>query len=437
LPEALGIAKSKLKNENCSKRGFEMKVFVGLSGGVDSSVAAALLVEQGYDVVGVYMKNWSRDVAGHHCPWQEDLASARSVAAHLQIPLKIYDFEKEYYESVTQYMLDAYKQGLTPNPDVMCNQKIKFDTFYKQCLKDGADYVATGHYARLSNQSQRTSLSDPPDSTRRSISTTRLLASDIPRISSELDTQEKQVVLMVAKDSSKDQTYFLYRMNPSVASKALFPIGGLHKTEVRELATKHNLPTAKRPDSQGLCFVGNVPMRDFLGEFIKPSVGNIVDEQGTKLGEHDGAFSYTIGQRHGLGIGGGKPYFVYEIDTKLNIVRVTSDENSRLLNKSEFVIADCMWWQSLESRVSSLEVRVRYRSKSIPCTISRVISTKSSVTLSKSEESGSFGAQDGKKGVAQDDRFKVVLKQPERAIAPGQSAVFYDGDIVVGGGIIQ
>lgn len=348
----------------------KLVVFVGLSGGVDSSVAAALLLEQGYGVVGVYMKNWSRDIAGHHCPWQEDLASARSVAAHLQIPLKIYDFEKEYYESVTQYMLDSYKSGLTPNPDVMCNQKIKFDTFYKKCLEDGADYIATGHYACMEDGK-----------------------------------------LMVAKDSNKDQTYFLYRMNPNVATKVLFPIGILHKTEVRDLASKYNLPTAKRPDSQGLCFVGNVPMRDFLSEFIKPKIGDIVDESGAKLGEHNGAFSFTIGQRHGLGIGGGKPYFVYEVDTKQNIVRVTSDESSPFLNKTEFVIADCVWWD--ESKVDGgsfkAEVKVRYRSKSISCQVVKV----------------------------GNDTWRVVLNKPERAIAPGQSAVLYDGDIVVGGGIIQ
>jgi tRNA-specific 2-thiouridylase len=348
----------------------KLVVFVGLSGGVDSSVAAALLLEQGYSVVGVYMKNWSRDVAGHHCPWQEDLTSARSVAAHLQVPLKIYDFEKEYYEAVTQYMLDSYKSGLTPNPDVMCNQKIKFDTFYKKCLEDGADYIATGHYAVM--EAGR---------------------------------------LMVAKDSNKDQTYFLYRMNPSIAQKVLFPIGDLHKSEVRELASKYHLPTAKRPDSQGLCFVGNVPMRDFLSEFIEPKLGDIVDESGNKLGEHNGAFSYTIGQRHGLGIGGGQPYFVYQVDTKHNIVRVTSDESSPLLNRTEFIIADCVWWDTskTEGKMQKLEVRVRYRSNTVPCSLELI----------------------------QKGKYRVVLSKPERAIAPGQSAVFYEGDIVVGGGIIQ
>lgn len=381
------------------------KVFVGLSGGVDSAVAAALLKEQGFDVHGIYMKNWSRDIAGHTCPWQEDLQSARSVAAHAQIPFTIYDFEKEYFEEVTKYMVSTYQQGLTPNPDVMCNQKIKFDTFYNKCLSEGAEYVATGHYARLSNQSQQISLSDLPVSTDSSKSTARSLASDLPRTSSELDAQ---VNLMKAVDETKDQTYFLYRMNPRIAKQIIFPLGNLKKTDVRKLAQKFNLPNHARPDSQGLCFVGNVPMRDFLSEFIKPQKGKTIDEHGKKLGEHQGAFAFTIGQRHGLGIGGGQPYFVYEIDTKNNTVRVTSDEDSPLLNKKEFTICDCIWWQKPEAQ-SKLEVRVRYRSKTNTCEIKST----------------------GK------DQFKVTLQNPERAIAPGQSAVFYNGSTVVGGGIIQ
>lgn len=344
------------------------RVFVGLSGGVDSAVAAALLKEQGHDVTGVYMKNWSRDIAGHSCPWQEDLASARSVAAHLQIPFKIYDFEKEYYETVTKYMLETYKNGQTPNPDVMCNQSIKFDVFYNHCIDDGADYIATGHYARIE------------------------------------DSQ-----LITAADTAKDQTYFLYRMNPAIARQVLFPLGVYEKPQVRAMAKKYKLPNYARKDSQGLCFVGNVPMSDFLSEFIKPRKGNIVDETGTKLGEHNGAFAYTIGQRHGLGIGGGQPYFVYAIDTQKNIVRVTSDESSTLLNKSELEIADCVWWKEPENEERNVVVKVRYRSQSIPCQLSQV--------------DGSI--------------WKIKLDRVERAIAPGQSAVIYQGETVVGGGIIQ
>lgn len=344
------------------------KVFVGLSGGVDSSVAAALLVEQGYDVTGVFMKNWSHDVAGHHCPWKEDLASARSVAAHLDIELKVYDFEKQYFNAVTKYMLDAYKKGITPNPDIMCNQEIKFKVFLNKCLSEGAEMIATGHYARLENMQLKT-----------------------------------------AKDESKDQTYFLYRMNPNIADKVLFPIGEYKKSEVRKLAGMFNLPTAERPDSQGLCFVGNVPMKDFLSEFIKPKRGDIIDDQGGVVGQHEGAFSYTIGQRHGLGIGGGQPYFVYKIDTKRNNVYVSQDES--ILDAKKLVISDCVWWDSKKVNASSFEamVKVRYRSESVPCKVTKIPNGK----------------------------YQIRLSQNERAITPGQSAVIYSGRAVVGGGIIQ
>lgn len=342
------------------------KVFVGLSGGVDSSVAAAILVEQGHDVTGIYMKNWSKDIAGHHCPWKEDLASARSTAAHLGIPIKVYDFEKDYFDAVTKYMLEAYKKGITPNPDVMCNQEIKFKVFLNKCLTEGAELIATGHYAKL-----------------------------------------KDNKLYASTDASKDQTYFLYRMDPSVASKVLFPIGNLTKKEVRQIAKTKNLPTASRPDSQGLCFVGNVPMKDFLSEFITPQKGKVLDNAGNIVGTHEGAFAYTIGQRHGLGIGGGKPYFVYKIDTSSNEVFVTTDENSELLNKFQFDITDCVWWSD-PLKLKKLAVKVRYRSAAIDCKINQL----------------------------GEDRYGVKLSKKERAITPGQSAVLYEGDMVVGGGVI-
>lgn len=344
-------------------------VFVGLSGGVDSSVTAALLQRSENKVVGVFMKNWSRDVGSVKCPWQEDLASARSVAAHLGIELKVYDFEEEYFAAVATYMIEAYKSGLTPNPDIMCNAEIKFKVFAEHCFAEGADYIATGHYARVEHN-------------------------------------ERGVVLRRALDANKDQTYFLYRAPAENLARTLFPLGEMPKSKVRALAEELGLPTAQRPDSQGLCFVGNIPMRTFLGEFIKPELGNIIDQTGQVIGQHDGAFFYTIGQRQGLGVGGGKPYYVYAIDVAKNEVHVTTEPASPALNLADFKIADCVWFsQPVENR--SYDIQVRYRTPAKP----------------------------GK--LAKDNQgYRVMLERPERAITPGQSAVIYDGDVVVGGGII-
>ena len=344
-------------------------VFVGLSGGVDSSVAAALLQRAGHKVVGVFMKNWSRDIGSVKCPWQEDLASARSVAAHLGIELRVYDFEQQYFAAVARYMIEAYKHGLTPNPDVMCNAEIKFKVFAERCFAEGAWKIATGHYARIEHRQQR-------------------------------------VVLRRAVDRGKDQTYFLYRAPEENLARTLFPLGEIPKSKVRVLAQDFGLPTAQRPDSQGLCFVGNIPMRMFLSEFIEPRQGDIIDQTGSVIGRHDGAFFYTIGQRQGLGVGGGKPYYVYAINVDKNEVHVTTEPTSPDLNSAEFKITDCVWFSTpLEDR--SYHVQVRYRTPAKPGRLA--------------------------KG---NDGYKVVLDQTERAITPGQSAVVYDGDVVVGGGII-
>ena len=342
------------------------KVFVGLSGGVDSSVAAALLQRDGYEVIAVFMKNWTADIAGNKCPWEEDLASARRVAAHLQIPLKIYDFQKEYKAKVADYMVESYRRGLTPNPDIMCNQEIKFRTFYDMCISEGADFVATGHYARM------------------------------------IDGK-----LYRGIDQGKDQSYFLYRIPHDAAGNVLFPVGEFEKKQIRQLAEKFELPTAARPDSQGLCFVGNVSLKDFLHEFIEFQPGDIIDDGGQVVGQHDGAFFYTIGQRHGLGVGGGKPYFVYDKDIEKNQIFVTTDPESKDLNKSSFLINDIYEWQSIKED-EKYEIQVRYRGTPIEGSVRK-----------------------SNKG------YLVELARLERAIAAGQSAVLYHGDELVGGGIIQ
>src|SRR3990167_3245145 len=245
------------------------RVFVGLSGGVDSSVASLLLKQQGYKVTGVYMKNWTQDLPGLRCPWQDDYNDAKRIAVQLGIDFKVYDFQKEYKQKVVDYMLREYKAGHTPNPDIMCNQEVKFGLFLETALKDGADLIATGHYAQV-----------------------------------------KDGKLLTAKDVDKDQTYFLYRISKEALGKVIFPLGDLAKQEVKEIAKKHGLVSASRKESMGICFVGKVGIKDFLSQYVDFRPGKIVDQKGKVVGEHEGAVFYTIGQRHGLDVGGGLPYYV-------------------------------------------------------------------------------------------------------------------------------
>lgn len=343
-------------------------VYVGLSGGVDSSVSAALLKRQGHHVVGVYMKNWTRDIAGNQCPWEDDLKSAKSVAAHLDIELKVYDLQEQYRAQVVDVMVQAYKEGLTPNPDVLCNETIKFQLFYDLCRADGADYVATGHYARMTRD------------------------------------EAGRARLTTAVDSRKDQTYFLYRMPTQAAERIVFPLGGFHKPQVRELAAEFGLPTAKRRDSMGLCFVGNIPLKDFLGEFLTLHPGDIVHEDGRVLGRHDGVELFTIGQRHGLGIGGGQPFYVLTKDMHGHTVTVTT--NPSQLERDYYIVRDLIWWAVPEE--TSYMVRIRHLGELLPCRLSQ-------------EAHG---------------RWHIQLEGKHRGVAEGQHAVIYDGDQVLGGGVL-
>lgn len=341
------------------------QVYVGMSGGVDSSVTAALLKEQGYAVTGVYMKNWTQDFPGFECPWKQDYQDAKRVAVQLDIPFKVFDFQKQYKQKVVDYMIKEYQAGRTPNPDIMCNQEVKFKLFLEAALEDGADLIATGHYARV-----------------------------------------KDGQLFVGKDKNKDQSYFLYRISEKALHKTLMPIGDYHKPEVRQLADKFGLATAKKPDSQGICFVGEVGIRQFLENYVKTKPGDIIDQHGKVIGQHDGAIFYTVGQRHGLNVGGGLPYYVTAKDMKKNEVYVTTDLNDTKLWHKQFVIIDPHWINHPPIN-RPLQVRTRYRGPLITCSIEKHI-----------------------RG------WLISAKDEIRALAPGQSAVIYSRGQVLGGGII-
>ena len=344
----------------------KQSVYVGMSGGVDSSVTAALLKDQGYAVTGVYMKNWSQDLPGFTCPWREDYQDAKRVAVQLGIDFKLYDFETEYRRQVVDYMVAGYQAGITPNPDIMCNQEVKFKLFLETALADGADMIATGHYAR------------------------------------SIDGQ-----LLAGIDGNKDQSYFLYRVTEDALRHSLMPIGELEKPAVREIARKYGLATAEKKDSQGICFVGKVGIKDFLLAELGPQQpGAIVDQHDQSIGTHDGALFYTIGQRHGLDVGGGLPYYVVGKDMDRNEVYVTTDLQDVRLWRRELRLTQ-MHWIGAMPQGSKLQVRTRYRTPLVDCNLE----------------------VDGNNAV-------LKLTDDIRAITPGQSAVLYAGERCLGGGIV-
>lgn len=343
-------------------------VFLGLSGGVDSSVAAHLLQQQGYQVIGCYMKNWSRDLPGMKCPWAEDLADAKRVATLLNIDFRVFDFETEYRHKVVDYVLREYQNGRTPNPDIMCNAEIKFKLFFDLALEQGANFIATGHYAKTDGQQ-----------------------------------------LLRAKDTNKDQTYFLYRISDAALAKTIFPLGDLLKSEVKQLAAKIDLPVAHKKESMGVCFVGEAGIREFLSEFIDTQPGEIRElETDQVLGTHDGAIFYTLGQRHGLYLTTGLPYYVVQKDMARNIVYVSQNLNHPNLWRTQIPLQN-LFFRSTQPLPKNLKIRVRHRAPLIPA---------------------HFNA----------DKDVATSSEPQKAITPGQSIVFYGGknsQICLGGGIVK
>lgn len=341
-----------------------MKVFLGMSGGVDSAVSAYLLQSQGHEVIGVYMKNWSKNLPGMKCPWAEDLADAKRVAVKLGIDFRVFDFEAEYKQKVVDYMLAEYQKGNTPNPDIMCNQEIKFKLFAETAFEQGAEAIATGHYAKTRGRD-----------------------------------------LIMAADVNKDQTYFLYRIAPEVIKRTIFPVGDMQKPEVKALAEQIGLAVAHKPESMGVCFVGEANMRDFLAEFIETKPGEIRElETDELLGHHDGAIFYTIGQRHGLRLTTGLPFYVVRKDMDKNTVYVSRNLNSLSLWTNEVKLRDVILRRDIDGS-KPLRARVRHRAPLV----------------------------DAKFDSATDI---LTFADEQKSLTPGQSVVFYQDGICLGGGII-
>ncbi|MFA6547667.1 MAG: tRNA 2-thiouridine(34) synthase MnmA [Candidatus Magasanikbacteria bacterium] len=373
------------------------KVLVCLSGGVDSSVATALLVKAGYDVTAAFMVNYD-DKSGDKSCWRDDYHDALRVAAKLGIKLLRLDFVKEYNRDVLAYMYKEYEAGRTPNPDVLCNKFIKFGAWLDKAKKLGFDYLATGHYARLSSSRKRGSTV----------------------LDSRLHGNDNSVVYCVqeAKDKNKDQTYFLHQLNQEQLKNVLFPIGQYTKDQVRKLAKKFDLPTADKEESMGICFVGEVPMRSFLKNKIKVKTGNIVDESGKVLGQHDGLAYYTIGQRNlGLNSKDGRPMFVVDKNPQTNELIVGS-ESSPLLFKKEILVGDENWVAGIAPKLPlKCQIRLRHRQELQLATICHS-------DRSEAKRRNPFVL------------LKIKFSKPQRAVTPGQFAVIYKGNLCLGGGVI-
>ncbi len=361
------------------------RVFLGLSGGVDSSVAAYLLQQQGFQVEAVFMKNWDEADDGH-CPAAQDLADAKAVAEQLDLPLHKISFSATYWEKVFQHFLQEYRHGRTPNPDVLCNKEIKFKAFLDFALAHGADYIATGHYARLCH------------------------------------TSEGKTALCKAVDSEKDQSYFLHLLSSKSLDKVLFPLGNINKKHVRQLAYEQGLITHNKKDSTGICFIGERRFSDFLAQYLPAQPGEIVDLQGKILGEHQGLMFHTIGQRQGLKIGGladkpGLPWFVAAKNLDKNQLVVVQGQDHPALSAQTLLASQAHWINSAPVLPYRAYAKIRYRQPDVCCTIYANLS-------------------DGTKP-GDNQSLRVHFDHPQRAITPGQAIVFYQGDQCLGGATID
>jgi tRNA-specific 2-thiouridylase len=358
------------------------RIVVGMSGGVDSSVAALLLKREGYDVVGLFMKNWEDDDDDEYCSTRQDLIDAAAVADVIGVELEAVNFSAEYKDRVFAEFLREYQAGRTPNPDVLCNAEIKFKAFLDHAMRLGAGKIATGHYARVRERSGR-------------------------------------FELLKGLDPLKDQSYFLHRLTQAQLSKTLFPVGELPKTEVRRIAAEIGLPNAKKKDSTGICFIGERPFREFLNRYLANTPGPILDDRGRQVGEHVGLSFYTLGQRKGIGIGGVKergaakggsehePWFVARKDMARNTLSVVQGHDHPWLLSAGLVAGDMSWVAGHAPAPGALAAKTRYRQSDAPCTLEPT-----------------------------PEGFALHFDAPQWAVTPGQSAVVYDGEVCLGGGVI-
>ncbi|GIN87058.1 tRNA-specific 2-thiouridylase MnmA [Heyndrickxia sporothermodurans] len=352
----------------------DTRVVVGMSGGVDSSVAALLLKQQGYDVIGIFMKNWDDTDEFGVCTATEDYNDVIRVCNQIGIPYYAVNFEKQYWEKVFTYFLDEYKAGRTPNPDVMCNKEIKFKAFLEHAMNLGADYLATGHYARVA-------------------------------------FQDDEYKMLRGLDENKDQTYFLNQLTQNQLEKVLFPIGDIDKKRVREIALEAGLATATKKDSTGICFIGERNFKEFLSNYLPAQKGEMKTLSGKKMGEHDGLMYYTIGQRHGLGIGGsGDPWFVVGKNLKENVLYVEQGFDHESLYSHSLTAVNVSWVSNRENRKEfTCTAKFRYRQPDNKVTVR----------------------------ILDNNEVEVTFDEPVRAITPGQAVVFYDGEECLGGGTID